>query len=104
MTCAIVNTFEIDWIDTSVFTSPAVIDLAVGGDQRDAEQVRIDLGERGNVVGVLAFLQVLVLLVRRVDRCLRIARLRDCARRERRRRPRATSTGSHALASRILRS
>ena len=24
MTCAIVNTFEIDWIDTSVFTSPAV--------------------------------------------------------------------------------
>ena len=24
MTWAIVNTFEIDWIDTSVFTSPAV--------------------------------------------------------------------------------
>ena len=24
MTCAIVKTFEIDWIDTSVFTSPAV--------------------------------------------------------------------------------
>ena len=24
MTCAIVKTFEIDWIDTSVVTSPAV--------------------------------------------------------------------------------
>ena len=24
MTCAIVKTFEIDWIETSVFTSPAV--------------------------------------------------------------------------------
>ena len=32
------------------------VDLAVGGHQRDAEQVRIDLGERRNVVGVLAFL------------------------------------------------
>ena len=27
MTCAIVKTFEIDWIDTSVFTSPAVYTL-----------------------------------------------------------------------------
>ena len=27
MTCAIVNTFEIDWIETSVFTSPAVYTL-----------------------------------------------------------------------------
>ena len=27
MTCIIVNTFEIDWIDTSVFTSPAVYTL-----------------------------------------------------------------------------
>ena len=33
------------------------VDLAVGGDQRDAEQVRIDLGERRDVVGVLAFLE-----------------------------------------------
>ena len=72
-----VKTFEIDWIDTSVFTSPAVIDLAVNGHQRDAEQVRIDLGERGNVVGVLAFLQVPELLVRSLDRLLRIGR--DCA-------------------------
>ena len=61
MTRAIVNTFEIDWIDTSVFTSPAVIDLAVGGDDRDAEQVGIDLGERRDVVGVLALLQILEL-------------------------------------------
>ena len=32
------------------------VDLAVGRHQRDAEQVRIDLGQRRNVVGVLAFL------------------------------------------------
>ena len=35
------------------------VDLAVGGDQRDAEQIRIDLGQRRDVVGVLAFLEVL---------------------------------------------
>jgi hypothetical protein len=28
--------------------------LAVGGDERDAEQRRVDLGERRDVVGVLA--------------------------------------------------
>ena len=33
------------------------VDLAVGGDDGDAEQVGIDLGQRGNVVGVLAFLE-----------------------------------------------
>ena len=37
------------------------VDLAVDRDQRDAEEVRVDLGERGDVVGVLALLQVLVL-------------------------------------------
>ena len=44
------------------------VDLAVGGHQRDAEQVRIDFGERRDVVGVLAFLQVLVLGVGGVRR------------------------------------
>ena len=39
-------------------------DLAVDGDQRNAEQIRIDLGERRNVVGVLALLEVLELLER----------------------------------------
>ena len=33
------------------------VDLAVRRDQGDAEQVRIDLGERRNVVGVLAFVE-----------------------------------------------
>ena len=55
------------------------VDLAVGGDERDAEQVRIDLGERRDVVGVLAFLQVLELRVGRVDRGLR-RRLRPAPR------------------------
>ena len=32
-------------------------DLAVGGHERDAEEVRVDLGERRNVVRVLAFLE-----------------------------------------------
>ena len=57
MTCAIVKTFEIDWIETSVLTSPAGVDLAVDGDQRDAEEIRIDLRQRRDVVGVLAFLE-----------------------------------------------
>ena len=52
------------------------VDLAVGGDQRDAEQIRVDLGERRNVVGVLAFLEVLVLVEGGVDDRLRIAGLR----------------------------
>ena len=33
------------------------VDLAVGRDEGDAEQVRVDLGQRRNVVGVLAFLE-----------------------------------------------
>jgi hypothetical protein len=57
-------------------------DLAVNGHQCDTEQVRIDLGQRGNVVGVLAFLQVPELLVRSLDRFLRIARLRESAARD----------------------
>ena len=43
------------------------VDLAVSGDQRDAEEIRIDLGQRGNVVRVLPFLQRPELRVRRVD-------------------------------------
>ena len=46
------------------------VDLAVGGDHGDAEQVRIDLGERRNVVGVLAFLERPELCVGRVNRLL----------------------------------
>ena len=49
------------------------VDLAVDGHQRDAEQVRIDLGERRDVVGVLAFLERLELIERVVDGGLRIA-------------------------------
>ena len=48
------------------------VDLAVHRDQRDAEQVRIDLGERRDVVGVLAFLEGLELVERVVDGGLRI--------------------------------
>ena len=51
------------------------IDFAVDGDQRDAEQIRIDFGERRNVVRVLAFLEVLELLECAVDGGLRIGRL-----------------------------
>ena len=53
------------------------VDLAVGRHQRDAEQVRIDLGQRRNVVGVLAFLQRLELVVRASTACwMSVARLR----------------------------
>ena len=64
------------------------VDLAVDGDQRDAEQVRRHLGEGGDVVGVLAFLQSLVLgmrrLQRRVDGGLGGSPLRHGRRRDRR--------------------
>jgi hypothetical protein len=70
ITWAIVKTLEIDWIDTSVLMSPGGVDLAVGGDHGDAEQVRIDLGQGGDVVGVLAFLQPLELGVGGVHRGL----------------------------------
>ena len=50
------------------------VDLAVRGDEGDAEDVRVDLGERRDVVGVLAFLQVLVLRVGRVERRLDLGR------------------------------
>ena len=43
------------------------VDLAVGRDERDAEQVGVDLGERRDVVGVLAFLERLELRVGGVD-------------------------------------
>ena len=49
------------------------VDLAVGGDEGDAEQVRVDLGQRRDVVGVLAFLEVAELGVGRVDRPLDVA-------------------------------
>ena len=60
------------------------VDLAVGGDQGDAEQVRIDLGERRNVVGVLAFVERPELRVGGVDRLLDVGG-RLCARRHRQR-------------------
>ena len=44
------------------------VDLAVRGHEGDAVDVRVDLGERRDVVGVLAFLEVLVLRVGRVER------------------------------------
>ena len=50
------------------------VHLAVRGHDRDAEQLRIDLGEGRNVVGVLALLQVLVLRVGGIDRLLDVGR------------------------------
>src|SRR5690606_17071210 len=61
------------------------VDRAVGGDQGDAEQFRIDLGERRNVVGVLAFVERSDLSVSRVNRSLDLGwrlRARRCRRRE----------------------
>ena len=49
------------------------VDLAVGGDDRDAEQVRIDFRQRRNVVGVLAFLERPELRVGGVDGLLHVA-------------------------------
>src|SRR5207244_745708 len=66
MTCAIVNTLETDWIDTSVEVTGGV-HLPVSGDQNNAEKARIHLRQRGNVDGVLAFLQVLEFRVGRGD-------------------------------------
>ncbi len=73
ITSAIVNTFEIDWIDTSDLMIARRVDLAVRGDERDAEDVGVHLRQRRDVVGVLAFLQVLVLLVGGVDGRLDVA-------------------------------
>ena len=67
MTSAIVKTLEIDWIETSDVDVARRVDAAVDRDERNAEDVRIDLGERRNVVGVLAFLEVLELGVGRVE-------------------------------------
>ena len=50
------------------------VDLAVGGDHRDPEQVGIDGGERRDVVGVLAFLEVLEFGVGRIDGLLDVCR------------------------------
>ena len=74
------------------------VDLAVGGHQRDAEQVRIDLGERRDVVGVLAFLEVLVLRVGGVDRRLDVGRRLRAA--PRRRRSATTSASREQRAER----
>ena len=46
------------------------MDLAVHSDERDAEQIRIDLGKRRDVVGVLAFLQRSEFRICGVDRGL----------------------------------
>ena len=43
------------------------VDLAVHGDQGDAVDVGIDLGQGRNVIGILAFLQILVLGVGRIQ-------------------------------------
>ena len=63
-------------------------DPAVYGDQDDAEQIRIHLGERRDVVGVLAFLEVLELLdaafTAAWDRCRLVCA--SCSRQRRRRR------------------
>ena len=50
------------------------VDLAVGGHHGDAEQVRVDLGQRRDVVGVLAFLECSELRVGRVDGLLDLSR------------------------------
>ena len=70
MTWAIVKTLEIDWIETSVLHVASGVDLTVGGDEGDPEQVRVDLGERRNIVGVLAFLERPELCVCGVNRLL----------------------------------
>ena len=64
------NTLEIDWIDTSDWMSPCRVDLTVCRDERDAVDAGVDLGQGRDVVGVLAFLQVLVLGVGRIQRRL----------------------------------
>ena len=56
------------------------VDLAVGGDDRDAEQVRIDLGQRRDVVGVLAFLEASELREGGVDGLLHVSRRLCCDR------------------------
>src|SRR4029079_3052741 len=66
------------------------VDLAVGGHEGDPEDVRVDLGQGGDVVRVLSFLQVLVLRVGAVERGL------DLGRRLRPRRGRAQSEGQQA--------
>ncbi len=58
------------------------VDLAVGRDERDPVDVRVHLGERRDVVRVLAFLQSLILGVRRLQSGF------DLGRRLRLRRPR----------------
>ena len=63
MTFAIVNTFEIDWMDTSDFEIAGGVQLAVRRHDRDAVDVRIHFGQRRNVVGVGAFLERAVLRV-----------------------------------------
>jgi hypothetical protein len=50
------------------------VDLPVGRHDRDAVQLGINLGERRNVVGILALGQVLVFRVCGVDRLLDIGR------------------------------
>jgi hypothetical protein len=50
------------------------VDLAIGGDHRDAEQIRIDLGQGRNVVGVLALLERPELFVCGIDRLLDVGR------------------------------
>ena len=54
ITRAMVKTLEIDWIENSDVGVADGVDLAVGGDERDPEQVRGHLRERRDVVGVLA--------------------------------------------------
>ena len=50
------------------------VDLAVGGDQGDSEQIGIDFGQGRNVVGVLALLERSELCVCGIDRLLDLGR------------------------------
>ena len=66
-TLASVKTLEIDWMENGRVDVPLLEGLAVDGDERDAEELRVDLGERRDVVGVLALVEGPVLLPGGVD-------------------------------------
>ena len=67
-TSARVKTLEIDWIENRAVDVADGVDVAVHGDQRDAEERRRYLGERRDVVGVLPLVERRVLCVRRAQR------------------------------------
>ena len=80
ITLASVNTLEIDWMENGAVHVPFLHHLAVHGDEGDAEEPGIDLGERGDVVRVLALVEGQVLRVGGVDcRLCRALRIRSPA-------------------------